>query len=343
MKLGIVQQELEKSKLGGILVLNAGAIDPNLFYLTGFEVERGCLLITPKKATLFVGKLELWRAREESRIDDVREMPKLDELARHVQGRVGLNLDVVSASVAAKLKKSTMKLADASKMFASLREVKTDEEIGRMRRACAISDDIIEECIAEFGTFKTEGDAKRYLHKAAIDRGCDLSFPTIVGSGRNAALPHYSGAEKLRTGFCVIDFGVKYKGYCSDTTRTIYYGSPTQKEKLLYETLLKCQTATLSRVQPKTTMEELERFCRKYLGPLEKKFIHRLGHSVGIEVHDPLEKTTALRESMVVTVEPGIYMKGSYGMRIEDTVLVTKTGCKQLTKVSKELVLVRGA
>ena len=339
MKLKLLQKQLAQQGLDAVLILNSNSIDPNLFYFTGMELERAALLMKRNSATLFVPKLEVWRAEKESVIKNVVELPKkLEEFSKkYLFGNVGANLEFISANSAKKLRGKNAKLADASKLISKLREVKTEEETARIRKACGISDEIIAGCISEFRKFRSEGDAKKWLKKATIDKGCELSFSPIVASGKNAALPHYSGEEKLRKGFCVIDFGVKYDGYCSDTTRTIFIGKPTEKEKLLYKTLLNCQEATSAVAQAGTNMEELENFSRKYLGSLEKQFIHRLGHSVGIEVHDPLEKTTKLEEGMVVTIEPGVYFKGNLGIGIEDTVLVKKGRCENLTKVPKEL------
>lgn len=342
MRLPLLQKELSRNRIDSCLLINYHAPDPTLFYFAGIELEHAILLVDRNSATLFVPKLEAWRAKAESGIRNVQEMPKtLEEFSRtHLSGNVGANLSVLPAQAERKLARKGVSLKDASALVHRLREVKTDEEVGRIRKACAVSDEILSGCISRFARFKTEGDAKKWLKKAAIDRGCELAFPPIVASGKHAALPHYSGAERLCRGFCVLDFGVRYRGYCSDTTRTLFIGRPGTKERKLYAALLACQEEAIESVTPGLSMAQLERTARKSLGTLEKHFIHRLGHSVGIEVHDPLGKETPLEQGMVVTVEPGLYFHGTRGMRIEDTVLVRMRGCEALTRVPKELVIV---
>ncbi len=336
MKLKSLQALISKNKLDSVLLVNSGIIDPSIFYFTGMDLERAFLAVSEKKAELFVNKLEVWRAQKESRIKSAREAPlSLNELP--LKGNIGVNFDYLSLRAAEALRKQGLQLADVSAMLSGLRETKTEEEIARIRKACAVSDEIIAGCISNFSGFKTEGDVKEWLNRKAIEKGVETAFPTIVASGKNAAMPHYSGAGKLQKGFCVIDFGVKFKGYCSDTTRTVYIGKPSEQEKLLYSKLLFCQEETSAHAKPGKSMEDLERFSRAMLGDLDENFIHRLGHSVGIEVHDPLQKTTPLKEGMVVTIEPGVYFKNRLGMRIEDTVLIRKNGCEALTRVSKEL------
>ncbi len=337
MKLKSLQALLSKNKLNSILLVNSGTIDPSIFYFTGMDLERAFLVVAGKKADLLVNKLEVWRAQQESRIKSVKEAPpSLSELGG-LKGNVGVNFDYLTMRAAEALRKQGLQLADVSAMLSGLRETKTEEEIARIRRACAIADEIIEGCISSFSSFKTEGQAKAWLNRKAIEKGAELAFPTIVASGKNAAMPHYNGAGKLQKGFCVIDYGVKFKGYCSDTTRTVYIGKPSEQEKLLYNKLLFCQEETSAHAKPGKSMEELERFSRAMLGDLDENFIHRLGHSVGIEVHDPLQKTTPLKEGMAVTIEPGVYFKNKLGIRIEDTVLIKKNGCEALTRVFKGL------
>ncbi len=341
MKLKELQRQLKQNNLDSIAIFNFNIHDPAMFYFTGIELEHAFLLVKKDSAVLFTKKLEMWRAEKEGMIKNVKELPDdIKELRNEIKGNIGLNFNAIPVSLAKILKTGKNRILDASSIISGLRETKTEEEISRIRKACKISDVIIESCIANFKQFRTERDAKAFLKKEAIDKNCDLAFPPIVASGRNAALPHYSKAGKLQKRFCIIDFGVKYKGYCSDTTRTVFIGNPSAKEKELYEKLLKCQKETTEKAKEGETMESLEKFARKQLGNLEKNFIHRLGHSVGIEVHDPLEKTTPLEAGMVVTIEPGIYLKNKRGMRIEDTVLITKKGNEKLTKVSKKLRIV---
>ncbi len=340
MKLKLLQRALSANNLDSILILNFDIIDPALFYFTGIELEKAALLIKRNTAELFVIKLEILRTQKESMVRNVKELKSIGDFAKEMKGTVGVNSSHISLSSAKNLQGHNIHLVNASKIISRLREVKTEEEISRIRKACSISDDIIEGCISEFRNFKTEGSAKNWLNRKAAEKGLELSFPTIVASGKNAAFPHYSGAEKLQKGFCVIDFGIKYKGYCSDTTRTIYLGTPQEEEKQLYNKVLFCQQETSNNAKTGKSMEQLENFSREILGNLSERFIHRLGHSVGIEVHDPLEKTTPLETGMVVTIEPGVYFENRLGIRIEDTILIKKKGPETLTEISKDLQII---
>lgn len=341
MKLSLLQKQILTNKLDWVLLANSSTIDPTICYLTSMQLERAFLIINAKKAEMRVVKLEVTRAQKESRIKIIKELsPSINEVFSGLKGTIGVNFNYLPLKLGDTLRGKGLQLVDVSLMLSKIREVKTDEEISAIRKACSLSDELLEGCISEFRNFKTEGDAKNWLNRKAAEKGLELSFPTIVASGKNAALPHYSGAEKLQKGFCVIDFGVKYKGYCSDTTRTIYLGTPQEEEKQLYNKVLFCQQKTSNNAKIGKSMEQLENFSREILGDLSERFIHRLGHSVGIEVHDPLEKTTPLEAGMVVTIEPGVYFENRLGIRIEDTILIKKKGPETLTRISKELQII---
>ncbi|MBI2142305.1 M24 family metallopeptidase [Candidatus Woesearchaeota archaeon] len=199
-------------------------------------------------------------------------------------------------------------------------------------------------CIENFD-FRTELDVKNFLESEARKLGCKPSFDTIVASGKNASMPHYSGNGRLNRGFCVIDFGIRHKGYCSDMTRTIYLGSPSAKEKELYSRVRQAQQNGIDAVKEGAVAERVDSAARSALGKHKKAFIHGLGHHIGIEVHDTGQRISPhskwlLKEGMTVTIEPGIYYRGKLGIRIEDDVLVRKNGCELLTKTGKELYIV---
>ena len=174
--------------------------------------------------------------------------------------------------------------------------------------------------------------------------GLELSFNPIVASGKNASMPHYApAAKKIMKGFCVIDFGVKYKGYCSDITRTVYVGKPSKKEKEIFNMLLTIQKNAINKIKSSKKCSELYDFVNNSLGKYKSNFTHGLGHGVGVEIHElpnlTLNSKDRIKNNMVFTIEPGIYFPKRFGIRIEDTVLF-KNKPIVLTKTSKDLLIV---
>jgi len=173
-----------------------------------------------------------------------------------------------------------------------------------------------------------------------------MSFDTIVASGVRSALPHgrATSAPLPRRGFLTLDFGVILRGYCSDMTRTVYLGKPKADERNAYEAVLEAQEAGVAAVEPGASCGEVDEAARSVLrkAGLAEAFSHSTGHGVGLEIHEPPRigagQTTRLLSGMVVTIEPGIYLAGKYGIRIEDMVAVTRTGGQVLTPAPKALI-----
>ncbi len=173
-----------------------------------------------------------------------------------------------------------------------------------------------------------------------------MSFETIVAAGKRGALPHgkASGQAIPERGFVVVDSGVILRGYCSDMTRTVHVGRIGRVERQWYESVLEAQLVGIAAVRPGVTAGEVDEATRSVLrkAKLEKYFTHSTGHGVGLEIHEPprlgAEQTERLELGMVITIEPGIYVPGKAGIRIEDMVVVTEKGCEVLTPVTKELV-----
>jgi Xaa-Pro aminopeptidase len=187
------------------------------------------------------------------------------------------------------------------------------------------------------------------LEYAARQAGAGgMAFDTIVAAGPRSALPHgrASVTPIPRHGFVVLDFGVILAGYCSDMTRTVAVGRPSVKEKAWYDGVLEAQLAGIAAVRPGVTAGEVDGASRKVLkrNKLGRYFTHSTGHGVGLEIHESPRlasgETTVLEPGMVLTIEPGVYIPGEGGVRIEDMVLVTKTGCEVLTPTTKELITI---
>lgn len=350
MKLREFQEELRRAKIDAALFLNSEAkTDLSIEYFTGTHIDYGALVVPARKEPfLVIPGFEAARITKIAPVKVITPKKSVSETIRDaLKGAktIGINEQLLSVAEAKRVK-TLGKLVPVSEMVNELRMTKTDTELKRLQEAADIGCDIINDCIDTFARFTTEEEVARYLRMKTIDAGCELSFPAIVASGANAAFPHHIPGGKLHRGFVVLDFGVRHKGYCSDMTRTVFLGTPNAAEIETYETLKDAQEWAIGRVKPGINAHTLEQQVTKKLGTFGKYFIHRLGHSVGLQVHDVMTpamvKKPILRERMLWTIEPGIYMQGKFGMRIEDTVVVTAQGNRVLTKkTSKDLTAIR--
>ena len=301
--------------------------------LSDREWRENAVLVIGKTAVLYVRRLEVERVKTASKVD---VMP-LEEL--NIPNSIGVNGRAFTISHMNSMKEK--KVVDISHELEQLRMVKEEAEIKLIREACRIGDSVFSEVVKNW-KFMTEGEVRQFIVKEIENRRASPSFNPIVASGKNAAFPHYQGNDKLSEGFCVIDFGVCWKGYCSDMTRTVYLGNPSEEEKELYSKVLESQKAGITAVKPGTSAEDVDFSARNKLGKLQNLFIHSLGHQLGIDVHDAgfrigPEVKSKLAKNMVITIEPGIYMHGKYGIRIEDDIVV---GRQVLTESKKSLIII---
>ena len=160
-----------------------------------------------------------------------------------------------------------------------------------------------------------------FLEKEIKNRGADLAFPTIVGTGKNSSIPHHiTSTVKLQKGFLQLDFGAKWQNYCSDMSRVLYLGKPIEEELKMYKLLLEVQEKAIGEVKNNKLYKEIDTDVRKHLGKYNKYFIHGLGHGVGIDIHEaPVYSKAKIEKGHIFTIEPGIYLPNRYGLRIEDT------------------------
>ena len=191
---------------------------------------------------------------------------------------------------------------------------------------------------------KTELQVKEFIEAEIEKDGYKTSFPLIVASGKNAAIPHYSPRQNKLKGFCVVDFGINYNGYCTDITRTFFVGKSTKKEIELYNLVNNAKNYASTLITPGKRTAFVTKKTRQALGKYEKYFTHGLGHGIGLEIHEfPNLKTEAKDKfypGMIFTIEPGIYIKNKLGIRIEDDYLLGEKGLIQLTKAPKDLVVI---
>lgn len=231
----------------------------------------------------------------------------------------------------------------------AMRVIKDDAELQILREAAALADYAIEVAAKTIKEGITEIEVMTEIELALKKRGVThMSFDTTVLAGTKAASPHgKTGDRKLKNGDLVLfDLGVVHKGYCSDITRTLALGEPSEEQKAVYDIVLRSETAALEAVKPGVTAAELDQISRKVItdAGYGEYFTHRLGHGLGIDVHEfPSihgENSIKMEKGMVFTLEPGIYIPGKIGVRIEDDVAVTADGYEVLTKFPKELQII---
>lgn len=230
----------------------------------------------------------------------------------------------------------------------ALRVVKDESEIALIEKACEISSKAFEHMLGVIRPGMTELEVRFELESALYRLGAEkLAFDTIVAAGPNGSLPHaIPGTYRIQTGDMVtMDFGAKYGGYCADITRTVAVGALDAEKLKVYETVLAAQLKALDAIKPGASCKAVDHVARSYIDAqgFAGRFGHGLGHSLGLDIHeDPRFNTVSdatLVEGIVITDEPGIYLPGQCGCRIEDTVLVTKDGARRLTTATKELIV----
>ncbi|MGV8131614.1 MAG: M24 family metallopeptidase [Candidatus Pacearchaeota archaeon] len=341
----VLQAQIKQMGLDGALFVTNESLNSNLFYLTGY-IGAGILIIRHNDCPiLHVPSRDLTQAKQVKGVE-VTSGKKLIEMLAEKKikvKRMGIDFANISVFDFNELKeKLNCEFIDLTETMNSYRAVKSNEEIKKILAACKITDKILGKFIKNFKKFKTEKDASAFLVYESNKLAEGVSFEPIVASGKNAAVPHHVPSGNMNKGFCVIDFGVKYKGYCSDVTRTIYFGKPDKSEEKTYYDLLENQEKAISLVKPGVSISDL---CNHAEKNLKQKLIHSLGHGLGIEVHEmpyvSINSKDILKEGMVITIEPGEYVEGKYGIRIEDDVLVTANGQKVLSKFTKKLIIIK--
>jgi Xaa-Pro dipeptidase len=343
-------------KLDVVLIKNPGGpcCDDNFFYVTGLDkgiFEGAIALIYPDGGVdLLVSELEAEAAKKaDANLYVYRDKKTFDGFLKKLLSdvkKVGLNFDMVSHRDFCKLKEQYKKLSfiDVSENLAKTRLVKDELEIKLIRRSCQIVDKVMKTVLSMLYEGMHEYEVAAEIDYLMQKNGADKpAFETISSFGRNTAEPHYShGATRLRKGFFVLfDFGSCYHRYNSDITRTFVFGKAYKKQREMYETVLEAQKVGLDSIKPGVKAYKVHNNVSNYIEKTRFRgcFVHSTGHSLGLSVHDGAgfssESKFALRENMVFTIEPGVYVPGFGGVRIEDDVLIKKNGVEVLTKSPK--------
>lgn len=229
----------------------------------------------------------------------------------------------------------------------AMRVIKDETELNKLRKAAELADYAIEIGCKEIAEGKTEIEILTAIENAIQEKGCKMSFETMVLSGPKTASPHGTpGTRKIQKGDMVLfDLGVIYDGYCSDITRTVAYGEPSEAQKDIYNAVLAANMNAIAAVKPGVRAMDLDKIARDTItdAGYGEYFTHRLGHGLGISVHEFPSVTGSndmtMETGMVFTIEPGVYKADVTGVRIEDDVVVTKDGVEVLTKFPKELTV----
>lgn len=331
---------------------------PNIRYLCGFRGSAGALLVGGAGPVFFTDGRYIEQAHEEvlgARVLIGKKPPlpaAAEWLERKRGGKLGIEGDHLTVSSEARLRAllpKSWRLQPTSGVVERQRIIKDAGEAELLRRAVNLGSSLFRPMLKTIRPGVLETAVAARLEYAARQAGAGgMAFETIVAAGPRSALPHgrASVTPIPRHGFVVLDFGVILAGYCSDMTRTVAVGRPSANERAWYDGVLEAQLAGIAAVRPGATAGEVDGASRKVLkrNKLGKYFTHSTGHGVGLEIHESPRlasgETTVLEPGMVLTIEPGVYIPGEGGVRIEDMVLVTKTGCEVLTPTTKELITI---
>ncbi|MGV8058312.1 MAG: M24 family metallopeptidase [Smithellaceae bacterium] len=351
VRISRIRKKFSDYKIDGLIFLNMY----NIRYITGFSGSDGALIIGENRTVLLVDGRYITQAKLE--VADAEIIEYKDKIKGIIQTAQELNLKYIgfeAGSIVVQTYNQLIRelhdevLVPLGNELKLLRAYKDEAEIVLMKKAAEIASSAIRALILEIKPGLSEKDIALQLEIIARKSGADqLAFEPIIASGENSALPHARPTDrKVRRGdLIVIDFGVKYKGYCSDETCTFIFQELTHEQKNAYQLVKKAQDQAIAAVRAGANAAEIDRITRNTFGEeYEKYFSHATGHGVGLEVHEAPrlapDSPDILEAQMVVTIEPGIYLPGHWGIRIEDTILVKKNSCEKLTKMDKELIII---
>jgi Xaa-Pro aminopeptidase len=344
--------ELAEKKLDALLVAAA----PNVRYLTGFTGSNGLLLLAPGVATLFTDPRYAIQAAQETTCHvHVARGPLFPSAAkaaaRRKFRRLGFEKNRLQYDTYERLQEAlplAASLVPVTGLIETHRMVKSAGEIALIERSCRTNSAAFRKTMRHARAGMRECDLAAELDYQMRLLGAEKpAFDTIVATGPRTALPHAHPTSNTwrHNQLLLIDVGASQDGYASDMTRMAVLGRPSVKIARLYRVVLEAQSAALDAVRPGASASQIDRAARQSLraAGLEKAFVHSTGHGLGLEIHEAprlgKRDQTRLAEGMVITIEPGVYLEGLGGIRIEDTVAVTRSGSRILTPTSKELLV----
>lgn len=345
-----IRRRMAEGKLDAFVV----GYGPNVRYLTGFTGSNGTIVMLPDRAVFFTDPRYRIQAAQEVdcpvRVAAGPILPRAAELLSRARSRrIGFEKSRMSVEAFHTLK-------DALPMRCSLEPVtawiehermfKSLAEIAAIQRSVELNSRAFEKALKHVRPEMRESELAAELDYRMRREGAEASaFETIVASGVRTALPHAqpTAAKMPARGMILVDMGAMLQGYASDMTRMFFLGTPAPRARKTYQAVLEAQMAAIDAVRPGVSAQSVDRAARRVLARhgLARAFVHSTGHGLGLEIHEPprigKKETMPLEEGMAITIEPGAYLEGFGGVRIEDTVAVTSKGCHVLTPTTKDL------
>jgi Xaa-Pro aminopeptidase len=336
----------KRNRADSILVFNWA----NLLYLTGFQGSSALFVPHEGEARIYVYGVNYEQAKVEAKQLTVELVKRGENLMTKIaeravsSGVIRLAIDALGFESWRSLHKATrgkIKLSLKKRLVSELRQIKDQTEIELMRKAAELTNLGMKTASETISVGKREFEVAADIEYAMRSRGSGgTAFDTAVSSGKRSAFPHGGCTDrKIHEGdFVVVDFGAVYHNYRCDMTRTFVAGKPSEKQKNIYRIVQKAQQIAFEATKAGAKARDIDAAARKVIadGGFEEFFVHGLGHGVGLEIHEPptlnVDSKDKLSENNVVTLEPGIYLPGYGGVRVEDTVLVEKGGAEKLTK-----------
>ena len=343
--------KMQEKELDGIIINNL----KNVYYLTGFWGSNGTVFISRDRQILVTDARYIIAAKQE--VTGFEIFAERDELATIAKiakdmglSRIGFE-DEVSVSYYHRMKAAFegLELVPQTQFVEALRMIKDETEIATIRKACSISDQAFHDALEFIKPGKTEIEIANFLDFRMRELGAaGLSFDTILASGTNSSKPHAHPMHKpVELGEAItMDFGCLYEHYVSDMTRTIYLGHVSDEQAEIYNTVLKANQALIDQAKAGLGFRDFDKIPRDIIveAGYGQYFTHGIGHGIGLDIHEEpyfsQTSTEVIKSGMVLTDEPGIYIEGKYGVRIEDDILITDTGCELLTLAPKELIVI---
>ena len=349
-KLTKVREILKQQNLDAIVILS----DYNRRYLSGFTGTSGALVITSTQNQLITDFRYIEQATNQATNFEIvnRSAGLIDEIKSIITKlnlqRVGFEGHLISYDTYQSLNETSATFISIGEVIEEIRQIKSPDEIEKIKHAAKIVDDTYNYILEVAKAGMTEKELKALLESKMLHLGAEgPSFDTIVASGYRGALPHGVASDKVieQGDMITLDFGAYYEGYCSDITRTFAIGEPDPKMKEIYNIVLESQIKAINEIKPGMTVQEADALSRDYIDAhgYGKEFGHSLGHGIGLDIHEgPLLSKNAegtIQVNNCVTIEPGIYVDGLGGVRIEDDILITENGREVFTKCTKDLII----
>jgi Xaa-Pro aminopeptidase len=325
----------------------------NVRYLTGFEGTNGACVCGPEQRLFLTDFRYSERAEQEVQGWEILTVTGewLPGVAERLAGRVGFEDDHLAVRTLAKLDGQApdgVELCPAGELVEDLRRVKDEQELEAIAAAAQLADEVYAWSLERGLAGRPEREVARAAEARIRELGAEPSFPPIVAAGPNGALPHAEPGERVigRDELVIFDMGAQLDGYCSDCTRTLATGDPGEEQREVYELVRRAQGAGLDAVAAGKEGRAVDAVARELIAGAGhgERFGHGLGHGVGLEVHEAPRLSSRSEDTLaageVVTVEPGVYLPGQLGVRIEDLVVVTDDGHRNLSGLGKELTVV---